>query len=134
MRMKKNSDAVKLATSAMGNAHHTIFTSPLRLKRYAAGSSATIWRQREVMVEYMPLPSAWKEALKTMQMAATGKWMLMIRKAVLPSSTKVGESSKILNSTPGIKVKARNPNTMKHTAVPQEIFRVLVIRLGLRAP
>ena len=72
MRVKKKSVAARLTSSAMGKLHQTIFTLPLRLSRYAAGSRATIWRHREEMVEYAPLPRAWKDALSTMQIAATG--------------------------------------------------------------
>lgn len=50
-RRNRATVTVALTTSAMGKLHHTLFTLPLRLSRYATGSSANSWRNNETMVE-----------------------------------------------------------------------------------
>ena len=44
-------ESAVLTTSAMGKDHQTASTLPERLNRYAAGTSATNWRHKEVMEE-----------------------------------------------------------------------------------
>ena len=79
--------SVVLTTSAMRNAHQTIFTLPVRLSSHAIGISTTSWRQTERMRLYTPLPNAWNTELSTMPMPASRKWGQMIRSAGTVSYT-----------------------------------------------
>ena len=82
----------------------------------------------------MPVPSAWKLALRTMPTAAKGKDQLMIRRAVHPMLLNCSEGSKMSSSAPGTIWKANRPKIITLSATPRARFRVPMIRFGSRAP
>ena len=48
---KQISVTVRDIISAMGKANHTLLRTPVFERRYAAGRSTIIWRQKEVIIE-----------------------------------------------------------------------------------
>ena len=86
------------------------------------------------MVEYMPLPRAWKLALIAMQIAATGKLQLIIRRAERPMSKNFGLGLKIISSASGKNWNTANPRIISDKQLMQVNFSVRRIRSGFRAP
>ena len=85
---------VKDASSAIGNAHQTFPIVPVKDKSQAAGSKKINWRTKLIIIEWMPLPNAWKIEPRIIQIAAIGKWMAIIRKALVPIESISSEASK----------------------------------------
>ena len=108
--------SVVLTTSAMRNAHQTIFTLPVRLSSHAIGISTTSWRQTEMMRLYTPLPNAWNTELSTMPMPASRKWGQMIRSAGMPMASMASLAAKRFSSRPGANWNTQKPMSMMHSA------------------
>ena len=71
-------DMVMPATSAQGNAHHTILTPPIFAKMYAHGMMMRSRRTRDKFMLYTLLPRAWKAAPLIMAYPANGKFSEMM--------------------------------------------------------
>ena len=99
--------------SAMTKLHHTAPTSWVSvLRSQALGTSSTSCRQREMIREYMPLPTAWKTVDSVMPTAAGRKHQQMVRRAGTPMAVKAASPpscSKRDSSASGKRRKAAMP-------------------------
>ena len=102
-------EVISEMTSAIKNAHHTLFTAPVCASSQAAGIRTTSCLITETISEYMLCPKAWKTELNTMPTAASGKWTAIVRSAVIHMPFISSEALNISRRVPGISSKVIVP-------------------------
>ena len=63
----------KAEISAAGKHHQTFCNTPVKERRYATGIKTTSCLTKETIILVIPIPKAWKQDIKIIQIAATGK-------------------------------------------------------------